>query len=237
MIRVAVSAAVALVVAAALAVGTGASTRPNPASFEPRIDNPWFPLHPGTVYVYRGRKDAKRARDVVTVLSRTTTIDGVRCRAVDDRLYLNGKLGERTTDWYAQDRAGNVWYFGEETAELDRRGHVTSTEGTWRTGKHGARAGIVMPAHPRVGRGFRQEFYKGHAEDHFVTLSLSAPVRTPAASSRRALLTKEWTPLEPGTIDHKLYVRGVGMVEEKTVRGGDEHSVLVSVRGAPRSAA
>src|SRR5205814_656697 len=136
----------------------------------------------------------------------------------------------RTTDWYAQDRAGNVWYFGEATAELDAHGRVTSTEGSWRAGVNGARAGLFMPAHPRVGQRFRQEYFKGHAEDHFAVLSLAATARTPAASSRHALLTKEWTPLEPGVLDHKLYVRGIGLVKEQSVKGGNERAELVAIR-------
>jgi hypothetical protein len=150
--------------------------------------------------------------------------------AVDDRLYLNGRLAERTTDWYAQDAAGNVWYFGEATAELDHSGRVTSREGSWRAGVDGARPGIVMPAHPRVGRSFRQELYRGHAEDRFQVLSLAASVHVPYMSSRRALLTKEWTPLEPDVVDHKVYVRGIGMVSERTVKGGRDHAELVDVR-------
>jgi hypothetical protein len=207
-----------------------ASPGPTPSRFVAGVTNPWFPLRPGTTWVYRGEKDGKTARDVVTVPGRTKLIAGVRCTVVWDRLYLRGKLEERTTDWYAQDKAGNVWYFGEDTAELDAQGRVTSREGTWRTGVHGARAGIYMPAHPRVGQRGRQEYYAGHADDHFQVLSLSARVRTPAASSRRALLTKEWTPLEPGTIDHKYYVRGIGTMLEQTVKGGSERNVLVSVR-------
>ena len=198
------------------------------AGFSPRVTNPWFPLKPGTVYVYRGVKDGHASRDVVTVLHATKTIDGARCAAVLDRLYLDGRLEERTTDWYAQDAHGTVWYFGEATAELDAKGRVTSTEGSWQSGRDGAKAGVFMPAHPRVGQTARQEYLKGHAEDHFQVLSLHATVRTPSVSSRAALLTKEWTPLEPDVIDHKLYVRRIGDVLERTVKGGDERLELVS---------
>jgi hypothetical protein len=201
-----------------------------PSAFVDRVDNPWFPLRPGTVFVYRGVKDGQPSRDVVRVTGRTRSIAGVRATEVRDRLYLRGRLEERTTDWYAQDRAGNVWYLGEQTAELDRSGRVTSREGTWLTGRDGARAGIYMPAHPSVGASGRQEYYKGHAEDHFRVLARSVPVATPFVSSRHALLTREWTPLEPGVIDHKLYVRGIGTVREQTVRGGSELAILVSVR-------
>jgi hypothetical protein len=210
--------------------GSAPASGPDPRNFVSRIDNPWFPLVPGTTFVYRGVKDGKSAHDVFTVTGATKTIQGVRCSAVRDRLYLAGRLEERTTDWYAQDRRGNVWYFGEATAELDRAGHVTSTEGSWQAGRDGAQAGIYMTARPMVGQSRRQEFYKGHAEDHFAILTLHARVSVPYMSSNRALLTKEWTPLEPGTLDHKYYVRGIGNVKEVTVKGPLERSELVSVQ-------
>ncbi len=212
------------------AVAALATAGPNPSNFSARVDNPWFPLQPGTVYVYRGVKDGKPARDVLTVTHRTRKIDGVPCVVVADRLYLRGRLEERTTDWYSQDRQGNVWYFGESTAELDAQGHVKSTEGTWQAGRDGAVAGIYMPAHPTVGRSGRQEFYRGHAEDHFQVLGLHASVGVPYVTSHDALLTKEWTPLEPGVLDHKFYVRGIGTVLEHTVKGGDERLELVEFR-------
>jgi hypothetical protein len=158
------------------------------------------------------------------------TVLGIRATVIDDRLFLNGRLGERTTDWYAQDKSGNVWYLGENTATLDARGKVVSTDGTWRAGVHGAQAGIFMPAHPRVGFAARQEFYRGHAEDQFKVLSLKARVDAPGARSSRALLTQETTHLEPGVVDHKVYARGIGTVREQTVRGGRESLELVSVR-------
>jgi hypothetical protein len=209
---------------------SASASGPDPGDFVGRVDNPWFPLVPGTTFVYRGVKDGKSARDVVTVTHATKTIQGVHCTAVRDRLYLAGRLEERTTDWYAQDRRGNVWYFGEATAELDRAGQVTSTEGSWLAGRDGAQAGIFMTARPMVGQSRRQEYYKGHAEDHFAVVSLRARVSVPYTSSNRALLTKEWTPLEPGTLDHKYYVRGIGNVKEVTVRGPLERSELVSVQ-------
>jgi hypothetical protein len=213
--------AVLALVGAAAPAAAGRETGP--------IDNPWFPLRPGTTFVYRGLQDGRPTRDVVTVTRRTRVIAGARCIEVDDRLYTAGRLRERTADWYAQDRGGNVWYYGERTAELDAQGHVTSREGSWLAGVDGARAGIFMPARPRVGATFGQEHYAGHAEDKFRILSLAASVSTPAATSQRALLTKEWTPLEPGVVDHKLYVRGIGLVKEETVQGGNDRGVLVSV--------
>jgi hypothetical protein len=226
-------AAAGIVAGAASHVAASATPQgelPGPGSFVSGVDDPWFPLRPGTVFVYRGVKDGQRARDVFTVTSATKVIEGVRATVVDDRLYLRGRLAERTTDWYAQDKAGNVWYLGEKTATLDARGKVDSTEGSWQAGVDGARAGIYMPARPHVGQTGRQEHYKGHAEDEFEVLSLSAHVRTPAASSRHALRIQETSPLEPGVVDEKVYVRGVGTVREQAVKGDDERLVLVSVR-------
>ena len=220
------------VLVASIVVGAvpAAQSRFAPTSF--RLTNAWLPLKPGSTYVYNGVKDGKRARDVVTVGRGVTTIERVRCAVIHDRLYLDGRLAERTTDWYAQDRAGNVWYYGESTAELDAAGKVKSTEGTWQSGRDGARPGIFMPADPRVGQTFRQEYYQGHAEDHFRVLGLHASARTPAARSNDALLTEEWTPLEPGVLDHKLYVRGIGTVREQSIKGPVERLVLVQFRAA-----
>jgi len=223
---------VGLVAGAASQVSTGAPRQvqlPRPGDFVSRIDNPWYPLRPGTVYTYRGSDNGRSSRDVLRVTHATKVIQGVRATVIDDRVYLRGRLEERTTDYYAQDKAGNVWYLGEDTATLTAAGKVKSTEGTWRAGVHGARAGIFMPAHPRVGQTGLQEYYKSHAEDQFKILSLSAHVRTPAASSRHALLAQETTRIEPGVLDHKVYVRGVGTVTEKTVKGGSEVLVLQSV--------
>jgi hypothetical protein len=205
---------------------------PVPARFAPRVTNPWFPLRPGAVYTYRGVEGGRAAHQRFTVTRRTKVVEGVRCTVIRDLVLKRGRVVERTEDWYAQDAAGNVWYFGENTATLDRRGRVRSREGSWQAGVRGARAGIYMPAHPRVGTTGRQEFFRGHAEDAFSVVSLRARVRTPAVSSRRALQTREFSPLEPGVVDRKLYVRGVGQVLEASVKGGDDRLELVSVRGA-----
>jgi hypothetical protein len=216
--------------ATAVARGSQTASTSNPGGFSARVDNPWFPLEPGTTYRYTGIKEGQPSREVVVVTHQTRTIEGAPCIAVDDRLYVRGKLFERTTDWYTQDRQGNVWYFGERTAELDRSGRVTSTEGTWLAGVNGAKPGIYMPAHPRVGQTGRQEYYKGHAEDHF---RVAAVLHTVTPGAANAVLTEEWTPLEPGALDTKLYVRGIGTVTELAVKGGKERNQLVSVtRGA-----
>jgi hypothetical protein len=205
----------------------GVPPRPPASDFSASVVNRWFPLRPGTRYVYTGVKDGQLSRDVFTVTHATRTIDGVPCAAVHDRLYLRGRLAERTTDWYSEDSRGNVWYFGEDTAELDKHGKVTSRQGSWTAGVDGAQAGIYMSAHPRVGQSYQQELYAGQAEDHFKVVGRFGTVAGPAAQN--VVVTQEWSPLEPGTIDHKLYVRGIGVVLEQTERGGDERNELVSV--------
>jgi hypothetical protein len=213
-------------------VGTiGPDAWKDPSNFVATIDNPWLPFKPGAVLTYQGTKDGKKARDVITVTNRTEIVAGVTCVVVDDKLWLNGRLEETTLDYYVQDRAGNVWYFGEDTQELDASGNITSTEGSWRTGVDGAVPGIFMEASPVVGHAFQQEYLKGQAEDNFEVLSLAASVKVPAGTYTGALLTKEWTPLEPDVLDHKWYVRGIGEVRELAVKGPKEALSLVSVSG------
>jgi hypothetical protein len=208
----------------------GVSVHPSPSHFTAgRVDNEWFPLRPGNRLVYRGTEDATKLRDVFLVTHRTKVIDGVTCRVVHDRVFVNGILREVTTDWYAQTQDGTVWYFGERTALLSKKGHVVSREGSFRSGRDGAQAGIFMPANPKVGQSFKQEDYPGHAEDTFTILDLSAHISVPVIASDHALLTKETTPLEPGVLDHKYYVRDIGTVREVTVTGGNESLKLVSV--------
>ena len=211
----------------ALAVPVARSA-PDPARFTTRIDNPWFPLTPGSVYVYRGIEEGRSAREVVKVTHRTKLIQGVRCVVVDDRVYLDGRLAERTTDWYAQDRKGNVWYFGEETVELDGSGTVTTTEGSWEAGIDRAIVGLFMPAEPTLGQTARLEYLRGVAEDQFRVISLDGRAETPFVSSREALVTEEWTRLEPDVSELKVYVRGIGLVAAGARDDDRERMSLVS---------
>jgi hypothetical protein len=212
-----------------LAAGCGGGhSHAKPTQFSARVTNAWYPLLTGSKWVYRGVKDGEPSREVMTVTRRTKTIQGAPCVVVSDLLYLRGRLEERTEDYYTQDSEGRVWYFGEKTAELDRQGHVKNTSGSWLAGVHGAKAGIFMFTHPRPGQSARQEYYKGEAEDHFQVLRLGASIHVPFTTSKQALLTKEWTPLESGVIDHKYYVRGIGTVLERTAKGPLERNELVS---------
>ena len=154
--------------------GASATTAtPDPARFSTTIDNPFLPFVPGTVMRYRETGDDGRGRVVVRVTHRTKTVQGVETVVVRDRAFVGGELVEDTFDWYAQDRQGNVWYFGENTKEYEN-GQVVSTAGSWKAGRDGARAGIVMKAHPRVGDTYYQEYAPGVAEDQATVLSRDA---------------------------------------------------------------
>ena len=200
------------------AFGPGATYRPvfSAGHHTARVTNPWFPLRPGTASIYTGVEDGRRAVEVVVVSRHRRTIDGVRTRIVVDRLYQGGRLVERTHDYYAQDRCGNVWYFGEDTAELDRAGNVTSRDGTWHAGRDGAEPGVFMPAHPQVGQRFRQEWLAGQAEDVFRIVDRTAT----------RVRTRETSALEPGVVDAKVYRRGTGELGEHGVRGGSDRLAL-----------
>ena len=197
----------------------------------PNVTNPWFPLKPGRTLVYRGVKDGRPTLERFRTTHRTKLIDGIRCRVVDDRSWESGRLAERTSDYYAQDAQGTVWYVGEDTAELDAGGHVTSREGSWRAGRDGARAGIFMTAHPFVGEHHFQEHYAGHAADQYRVVSLHAKVTVPYRRFTNALRTREWTTLEPGVIDAKFYARGIGTVLEASQKGPVERARLVAIEG------
>jgi hypothetical protein len=194
------------------------------------VTNPWFPLVVGRTMIYKGVKDGKRALNIVVVTRHVKRIDGVTTRVVEDRLYLNEVLEERTRDYYAQDRCGNVWYFGEDTATLDANGKVTSTEGSFHAGVDGAEPGVMMQARPQLGRWFRQEWYAGQAEDRYKAVDRHASVKVRYGTFRRtALRTEERTRLEPDVVDNKYYVRGVGEVVERAVKGGRESLELVEI--------
>jgi hypothetical protein len=190
-------------------VKSGKAYSPNirPADFVDVIDNKFFPLEPGTTFIYEGGSE----RDVMAVTSDTKEIMGVKCVVVDDRGYDGGKLIEKTYDWFAQDNKGNVWYFGEDTKELDN-GKVTSTHGSWEAGVDGAKPGIIMQGDPKIGESYRQEYYKGEAEDTAEVVSLDESATVPYGSFDRVLETREWTPLEPSYDEHKYYAAGVGQV-------------------------
>lgn len=199
----------------------------NPSGFTTEIDNKYFPLKPGTTFVYQGNSGGNPERDVMSVTHSTKRIMGVKCVVVNDRVFSEGKLREKTFDWYAQDEKGNVWYFGENSKEY--KNGKASTGGSWEAGKAGAKPGIIMHAHPKVGQTYRQEYSKGSAEDMARVLKLNGSAKVPYESFDHVLVTKEWTPLEPGVAEHKYYAAGVGDIKEVSVKGPSETLELVGV--------
>jgi hypothetical protein len=177
----------------------------NPSEFTTTIDNEYFPMKPGTTFLYEGGAE----RGEMTVTSDTKKVMGVECVVVDDRAWEGGKLIERTYDWFAQDNKGTVWYFGEDTKEYEN-GKVVSTKGSWEAGVDGAKPGIIMQADPKVGQSYYQEYYPGEAMDKARVLSFNASVTVPYGTFDQVLETREWTPLQPGFFEKKYYVRGVG---------------------------
>ena len=200
----------------------------NPADFVAQIDNPFLPFTPGTTLIYEGETEDGSERIEVNVTNETKVILGVTCTVVRDRVWVDDELVEDTFDWFAQDKEGNVWYFGEDSKEFDA-GQV-STEGSWEAGIDGATPGILMKAAPKVGDAYRQEFYEGEAEDMAEVLSLDESVTVPVGSYANCLQTMEWSPLEPDVVEHKFYARGVGVVLEVQVEGGSDRVELVEIR-------
>jgi hypothetical protein len=199
-----------------------------PADFGRTVDNTWFPLKPGTGFHFRGTADGKAQTDDMIVTDKVKLVLGVRCTVVEDTVSQNGKPIERTFDWYAQDRRGNVWYMGEDSLEL-KHGRFVRADDSWEAGVKGAKAGIIMPGHPRRGMVYRQEYYPpGGALDQARVLGTSGPVRVPAGTYGRVLDTIEWSPVEP-QLEKKHYVAGIGEIKEEVVAGGHEQFQLVRV--------
>jgi hypothetical protein len=187
-----------------------------------------MPLKPGTTFKFSGAE-----RVVVTVTAETKTILGVPTTVVRDKVFAHGALIEDTRDWYAQDRAGNVWYFGEQTAEYSD-GKVVSRAGSWEAGVDGAQPGILMLADPKVGDLYRQEYLAGEAEDMAeITATDGGSIKVPFGTFDKILVTEEWTPLEPGVRERKTYVRGIGVVETREIKGGVGVTVLAEVKPKP----
>jgi hypothetical protein len=199
-----------------------------PADFVANITNQYLPLTSGTTFIYEGEEDGEHVRIEVYVTHETREILGVTCTVVRDTVWVDGELEEDTLDWYAQDKDGNIWYFGEDSKEIDE-GVVVSTEGSWEAGVDGAKPGILMKGSPQIGDTYRQEYYWGEAEDMAEVLSLSESVAVPYGSYTNCLQTKEWNPLEPGVTEHKYYAPGVGLLLEVVVEGGKERVELISI--------
>jgi hypothetical protein len=191
--------------------------------------NPYFPLKPGTSYVFDGLRDGKPQHTEVTVTNETKTIMGVSTVVVRDVVTSNGALVEKTTDWYAQKRNGDVWYFGEATAEYEN-GKIANTKGSWEAGVDNAQPGIIMLGSPRPGAGYRQEYRPGEALDTATVETVGAKVTVRAGSYAKVVVTNDTNPLAPDRIDKKWYGPGVGLV--KVIRdrtGHHEEGELVKI--------
>jgi hypothetical protein len=201
----------------------------NPADFTTEIDNPYWPMAPGSRWVYRETDtEGTKQRVVVTVTPRTKKIaNGVEARVVHDEVTENGEPVEVTDDWYAQDSDGNIWYLGEDTTEYEG-GKPVSTAGSFEAGVDGAQAGIILPADPEVGVTYRQEYYAGEAEDEGEIFSLDEQAEVPFGHFTNALMTKDLNPLEPKVLEYKFYARDVGPVLAVSVSGGSDREELVS---------
>jgi hypothetical protein len=202
----------------------------DPANFTTKIDNRYFPLKPGTTFVYETKTQEGIGRIEVTVTNDTKRVMGVECLVRRDKEFLNGELIEDTFDWHTQDKEGNVWYFGEDTKEYEN-GKVVSTEGSWEAGVDGAKPAIIMQADPKVGETYRQEYYPGEAMDMAKVLSLDESATVPYGSFGHLLMTKDWNPLEPGAgVSHKYYAPGIGIVLEVYVKGPPEKVELIDFK-------
>ena len=153
---------------------------------------------------------------------------GITATVVQDDLFESGQLAEHTFDWYAQEKYGDVWYLGEDTQEL-QNGAVANTTGSWEAGVNGATPGIVMEAQPRVGDTYRQEFAAGVAEDRSTILSISRKPTVKFCSFQNCVMTSDFSRLEPGVLEHKLFAPQVGFISSVMVRGGKETTELVAV--------
>lgn len=203
----------------------------HPEEFVATIDNPYLPLTPGTTFVYEKKTDEGLERVEVRVTGETKEILGVTCVVVNDVETLDGKLVENTYDWYAQDKDGNVWYFGELSMQYED-GELASLEGSWQAGVEGAKPGIIMMGAPAVGEMYRQEFAPGKAEDMGQIMSLSEPAAVPYGSWDSCLQTRDFTPLEPDVLEYKFYAPGVGLVLEVDPESG-ERVELVDILTGP----
>jgi len=181
------------------------------------VQNAYFPLIPGAVYSYRQETRDGVETNEIEVTSETKVILGVTTFVVHDRVFLEGALKEDTFDWYAPDKDGNVWYFGEDTREL---GPPVSTTGSWEAGKNGAQAGIIMLAHPMIGDTYYQENAPGVVADQARVKGLNETAATPFRTFVGCVKTQEWTPIEPGTRAFKFYAANVGPVLEVPNQGG-----------------
>jgi hypothetical protein len=191
-----------------------------PADFSTTVSNPYMPLIPGRTLIYEMHTAEGVERKEVSTYNSTFTVAGFDCRVVRELELFDGVVIEDTTNWYAQDTSGNVWYFGEIARHYED-GILDSLEGSWRVGKDEARAGRVMLANPQVGDIYRQEYAVGVSEDLAKVISMSENVSVPAGNFQGCLMIGDWSPIEPDDVTTKFYYPSVGLVMEVERATGD----------------
>lgn len=199
------------------------------SSFVAEVDNPYWPLLPGSQWVYEGEDEGEFEHIEVTVEPGSRNVAGIAAVVARDVVTLGDGVVEDTFDWYAQDAAGNVWYLGEDSKEIED-GEIVATAGSWEAGVDGAQPGVLMWADPmaQIGSPYYQEFYEGEAEDKAEVVRLGDTVTVAAGTFDNVLVTREWNPLEPGLFELKYYAPGVGLILEEIEEGGEARIELVS---------
>jgi len=205
----------------------------NPSDFTSKVNNKYLTFTPGTTYIYEGKTEEGAERIEVYITDNIKKIMGVEVIEVRDKEWLNGELIEDTKDWYAQDKFGNVWYFGEDSKEVVN-GKVASTKGSWVAGYYGAKPGIVMESNPKVGDVYRQEYYPGEAEDIAEVVALGVSVKGKYGDFKDCLQTKDINPLEPGDEEYKYYCPEAGNVVYEVGIESGEGAQLVEVQTKPK---
>jgi hypothetical protein len=202
--------------------------RLDPVDFTLHIDNPWWPMRPGTSWHYVERAGEETTKVITTVTHRTKVVGGIRARVVHDVAREHGRVIEDTFDWYAQDSGGSIWYLGELSKQFEH-GHLASTAGSWTYGVDGGQAGVVVPARPGVGCTYREEHHRPDAEDRARVLSVSEGLRVPTGFYAHTLHTANSSPVEPRALENKFYARGVGPVLELDLSPELGTAVLVRI--------
>ncbi|MEW6401982.1 MAG: hypothetical protein AB1649_09290 [Chloroflexota bacterium] len=215
------------------ACSSAATESPNPgpytfdlttADFVDVVDNPYYPLIPGTKWVYEAQfKDGTVERNEVEVLTDTRLVNGVTATVVHDIIFVEGEIAEETYDWYAQDKEGNVWYLGEDVDNYEG-GVLSNHAGSWEWGVDGALPGVIMWADPSAHRNeeYFQEFYAGKAEDKGQVLSVAEEVSIPFGSFQNVLRTRDFSAIDPNLNENKFYASGIGMIKEIDLATGEE---------------
>jgi hypothetical protein len=204
----------------------------DPANFVDVVDNPYLSFKPGMRWVYEGESEGEAERTEIVVTTERREIQGISATVVRDTVSAAGRVAEDTYDWYAQDKDGNVWYLGEDTTAYEEGG-TTSKEGSWEYGVDGALPGIVMLANPTVGDSYRQEYYKGHAEDVAEVVKVGETKKIDIGEYTAVVVTEDWNPLDPEIIENKYFAPGVGLIFAEHTAGPAESEELVEFSPGP----